>query len=259
MNRNVFEVLIERRNYDDSIVVGWRSHMFDASQYLELRHHYGREIDPRQLGAFMEEMVGRTLENFARLRVREGREMVQALLPHFEREIHLRMEQMEHEGRHRRAARYDYGAEILMRPDVFFGMDFVRASEDPKAKKKARALLVKNLDATQAAAFEKSGEFDVKAQDGKVYKIKTARSFNVVGPDGTKYCGQLADAPVEDQMLAQKLLLEHEPDKFFKNANVSPASGGTTAMEIQMRMMQQAEQIMSPEMMRQYMNQIIGT
>lgn len=32
------------------------------------------------------------------------------------------------------------------------------------------------------------------------------------------------DTPVEDQMLAQKLLLEHEPDKFFKNANVSPTA-----------------------------------
>ena len=40
-------------------------------------------------------------------------------------------------------------------------------------------------------------------------------------------------------MLAQKLLLEHEPEKFFKNANVSPGPGSnTTAAEIQARMRQ---------------------
>ncbi len=84
-----------------------------------------------------------------------------------------------------------------------------------------------NLDETQAAQFKKDGSFGMVGKDGKAYTISTARSFNVKGPDGTKYCGQLVDTPIEDQMLAQKLLLEHEPEKFFKNANKS--GGATTA------------------------------
>jgi hypothetical protein len=103
--------------------------------------------------------------------------------------------------------------------------------EDPKAKEKARQLLMRNLDDGQLKSFKKDGEFRVTAKDGKVYTIKTARSFNVTGPDGTRYCGQLADAPVEDQMLAQKLLLQSDPEAFFKNANVSPSFTGTTATE----------------------------
>ena len=107
-------------------------------------------------------------------------------------------------------------------------MDFGPPPEDPKAKKKARELLMRNLDAGQLKSFKKDGEFRVTAQGGKVYTIKTARSFNVVAEDGTKYCGQLKDTPIEDQMLAQKLLLEHEPKKFFDNANVSPSRQGSS-------------------------------
>lgn len=154
--------------------------------------------------------------------------MAAALMPHWEAQIHRFMERMEAECRHRGTDRYRmdmlYGYSA-MRP-AYFGYDLARPAEDPKAKQKARELLLRNLDDGQEKSFKKNGEFRVTAQDGNVYTIKTARSFNVVGPDGAKYCGQLVDTPIEDQMLAQKLLLEHEPDKFFKNANVSPAGGG---------------------------------
>lgn len=234
-NRDVFEVLIEHRYDRDAIVLGWHSRVFDAHQYVEVRHRWAHDVDPRRLTEFIEQLVGGTLENFARLRLHEGREIVHALMPHFEREIHLFMERAEYESRHRRT--FNYAADVRF-PEMWLDDWAAVPREDPEAKKKARALLVRNLDKEQAASFEKKGEFEVKAKDDKTYTIKTARSFNVVGPDGTKYCGQLQDAPVEDQMLAQKLLLEHEPDKFFKNANVSPATRGTTATEIQMRAME---------------------
>lgn len=90
-----------------------------------------------------------------------------------------------------------------------------------EASDKARALLLKNLDAEQKATFLDKNEFSVRAKDGNVYRITKKLSFNVHGPDGRKYCGQLVNTPVEDQMLAQKVLLENDPQKFFDNANIS--------------------------------------
>jgi len=109
----------------------------------------------------------------------------------------------------------------------------IEETEEQKAAKvKARTLLLDQLDETQRASFEKSESFDCIGKDGKAYKIEKRRSFNVTGPDGAKYCGQTPDAPLEDQMLAQKLLLEHCPDKFFKSSNKLGANGETGTIRI---------------------------
>ena len=231
-NSEAFELLVESVDYDDRTRIAFRSHAFDVHYTVDLRGTWSQNgADPRRLADYIERLVGRTLNEWFDLRVSNGREMAQALMPHWEREIHRHMERLEYEGRHRRRDHHFYEFD----PRGYMAWDLATEPEDPKAKQKARELLIRNLDAGQEKSFKKDGEFRVTAKDGKVYTIKTARSFNVVGPDGAKYCGQLRDAPVEDQMLAQKLLLEHEPDKFFKNANVSPAQGATTAAEITMR------------------------
>jgi hypothetical protein len=193
--------------------------MYDIRLGYRIREGWG---DPRPLADFMERLVGGTVRSWYECHIDpgSGREMAQALMPHWEREIHHAMERMENEGRYR-----DHMTDALMygMGPRFIYADWAAPKEDPKAKQKARELLIRNLDAGQEKSFKKDGEFRVTAKDGKAYTIKTARSFNVIGPDGAKYCGQLRDTPIEDQMLAQKLLLEHEPEKFFKNANVSPA------------------------------------
>lgn len=230
----VFEVLYERSHRDHGVTVGWRSERFRAQQFLLLRDRWMRHVcNPEELGRFIDDLVGTTLRNFHRLNLQEGEATVQALLPHFEREIILFMERLEAEGRHREFMYSNVNSP--MNWNVIGGHISGFAREDPEAKKKATALLVKNLDEKQAASFTAKREFETVGKDGKTYRITANRSFNVIGPDGTKYCGQTADTPVEDQMLAQKLLLEHEPEKFFKNANVSrPAATGTTAMEMMM-------------------------
>lgn len=202
----------------DAVRVSVFSDIYDVRLAFQLRAMWG---DPAPLAEFCDQFIGDTLRAWDRARVRDGRAMAQALMPHWEREIHMRMERMEYEDRHRgyRGLRHD-----AMYFDEFGPAPWGKP-EDPKAKQKARELLLRNLDDGQAKSFKKDGEFRVTAKDGKTYTIKTARSFNVFGPDGAKYCGQLVDTPIEDQMLAQKLLLEHDPDKFFKNANVSPAPG----------------------------------
>lgn len=224
----VFEIRCERLHYDDRTRIGWRSHTYGLSQTLDLRDAWTRELSPEPLLEHIERLVGDTLRNFHHLRVEDGRAMAESLMPHFEREIFIFMERMERQyGRHREPRRFIYDQMENIGPDQWealrYGLGGWTQKEDPKAKQKARELLIRNLDAAQEKSFKKDGEFRVTAKDGKAYTIKTASSFNVVGPDGAKYCGQLKDTPVEDQMLAQKLLLEHEPEKFFKNANVSPA------------------------------------
>ncbi len=184
----VFEVVSEHRYERDTLVVGWRSRVFNASQYLELRP--GWRGDPYRLVQFIEELVGATLEAFHRTRARSGQEMVQALLPHFERAIFDCMERIEYEAmdRPRDRVRMDmlYGYQMVRPRDMYFGWDMAAPAEDPKAKEKARQLLLRNLDAGQENSFKKDGSFRVTAKDGKVYTISTARSFNVKAEDGTK-------------------------------------------------------------------------
>lgn len=212
MRRDVFEVLIEREDFDHRTVIRWRSRLFGVNQAIALREGWGgeRRIDPRRLATFIEQLVGRTFEHWADLHVNYGPDMAAALLPVWEREIYAFMERLEYQAIERTPW---MGYDLAAFPST--------PKPDSKAQKKARALLISNLSKDQIKTFEKNGEFVVTAKDGKTYTIKTARSFNVVGPDGARYCGQLQNAPVEDQMLAQKLLLEHEPQKFLKNANVS--------------------------------------
>lgn len=226
----VCEVFGERQDYDRAMHIGWCSQMYEASWQVTIResweHNYS---DPMVVCRYIEDLVGDTIHRFHRLIDNPLRvaEMIHSLQPHFEREIHAFIERVERESIYRTAdrARAEISLVTGMRP-TYFGMDLAYEVENPKAKKKARELLLKNLDATQTASFKKSGDFKVTGKDGNAYTINDARSFNVVGPDGVKYCGQLVNTPIEDQMLAQKLLLEHDPDKFFKNANKSGGIAG---------------------------------
>lgn len=254
-NPDIFEVRLDRNLHRDSTRLSCHSRVYDVHYAVDLRATWG---DPAPLADFMERLIGGTLRawDHARVSPAGGREMAQALLPHWEREIHRVMEQLERSGRDRDRFRMDaYHNHLSIHPrEMYFGWDMASDPvEDPKAKQKARELLIRNLDAGQEKSFKKDGSFRVTAKDSKVYTIKTARSFNVVAEDGTKYCGQLADTPIEDQMLAQKLLLEHEPEKFFKNANVSPAAGTTTATEIEMRNRQYADMLISGGALRNWM------
>ena len=216
--REAFEVLVDHRYETDSWRLRWRSRLFGLDRSLEIRrewaYHIGRNGDPRILADFVEELVGRDLMNWAELGV-DGRAMAEAMTPLWDREIFRYMERLERQGRDYLAS-HDFNREYL----ADFA-PFVTTREDPEAAKKARATLLRQLDKEQKASFEKDKKFVVTGKDGKAYTITHARSFNVIAPDGTKYCGQLQDCPIEDQMLAQKLLLQTDPEKFFKSSNVS--------------------------------------
>ena len=218
-DRDVFEVRLDRNMNRDSLVVRMRSRRFEVELAYELSYRYTRDIDPRGIVDYAQQVIGAPLQAWAEAHVdnRVGCEMARALVPHWQRLIQEWMERLEYEGRQYRGRGYHF---YMQGVAPFLGS--FRPSEDPKAKEKARQLLMRNLDEGQLKSFKKDGWFYVTGADGLRYKVSTARSFNVEAPDGTAYCGQLTDTPVEDQMLAQKLLLQDNPQEFMKKSNKRP-------------------------------------
>lgn len=103
-----------------------------------------------------------------------------------------------------------------------------RQAQKAKAQQvvaKARKLLMVCLTPYQRYEFLEYGEFHVAGLDGFTYVIREQFGHNVFRiEDGDQtwiYCLVTADwgVPKFDLMLAQKLLLEREPEAFFEKAN----------------------------------------
>ena len=101
-----------------------------------------------------------------------------------------------------------------------------RAREREAARKRARSLLLSHLDDVQRHGLERHGAFCVTARSGHRYRISTsAAPFNVRDETtGFEYCLQFGfetswSIPVEDLMLAEKLLLECDEAEFLATAN----------------------------------------
>lgn len=100
-----------------------------------------------------------------------------------------------------------------------------------KAQATARHLLESLLRPDQAATLKDRNYFDLEitSRDGsrKRYRIHKGRSGNVelLGPDGVpirKYCVHPhLYVPDEDTMVAQKLMLETDEERFLKTANMT--------------------------------------
>lgn len=97
------------------------------------------------------------------------------------------------------------------------------------AKERARGLLLDNLSPEQRETFDKNGWFVVEGgKSKKRYRISgkdghVAANVEVLAGEGVSHrlCGHcdVAKAPLADQLLAQKLMLEHAEDDFIKIAN----------------------------------------
>jgi hypothetical protein len=81
------------------------------------------------------------------------------------------------------------------------------------------------LNPTQRREFELHSYFSVNVPGRGRFWIFPWRSLNVVDPGtGDCYCGvPEGRLPVYDLMLAQKLLLENDPEPFFRVANRHPS------------------------------------
>lgn len=97
--------------------------------------------------------------------------------------------------------------------------------EQEAAVVKAEVLLREHLAAPQRAEYDRLKEFLVKAQSGRTYKIKKGWSGNVEllddeGKAIIRFCIHPSEqCPDQDNMLAQKFLLETDEEAFNKIAN----------------------------------------
>jgi hypothetical protein len=95
------------------------------------------------------------------------------------------------------------------------------------ARDRARALLLSMLDQKQKEQLQRDRFFEVIARGSKRrYRIREGSHGNVKllddkGREVVSYCGQPANVPVEDSMLAQKLQIEHDEVEYLKRANAT--------------------------------------
>jgi len=89
------------------------------------------------------------------------------------------------------------------------------------AEARAMQLLVRVLRLGQLHDYLRYGYFTVDAPGWGRFQILSRSVFNVVSMEsGLAYCAAPDTlVPIPDLMLAQKLLLENDPDRFFRVAN----------------------------------------
>lgn len=98
-----------------------------------------------------------------------------------------------------------------------------------QAEGKAKALLLMCLSPEQTAEFKEHSYFTIQIEHQVrgfptgAFRVKKGSAFNVEHVEsGETFCVVSQEkVPVYDQMLTQKLLLEQEPERFFKTANRS--------------------------------------
>jgi hypothetical protein len=111
-------------------------------------------------------------------------------------------------------------ANATLPPTDWIGSDArSRASEA-----RARKLLCRTLSASQLQELQTHGCFAVEAPGRGRFYILPQTSFNVFHPQtGNLYCCTTEIfVPLSDLMVAQKLVLENDPDRFFAVANCRP-------------------------------------
>jgi hypothetical protein len=98
------------------------------------------------------------------------------------------------------------------------------AARSRASEARARSLLCRTLSASQLQELETYGYFAVEVPGRGRFCILPRTAFNVFHPQtGNLYCCNTAGfVPLSDLMLAQKLLLENDPDRFFAVANCRP-------------------------------------
>ncbi len=95
---------------------------------------------------------------------------------------------------------------------------------------RAESLLLSALNPIQAKDFRTTREFTVISKDGKrTYRITYGIAGNVIliekGKPVARYCIYPIGIPIEDVMLAQKLMLETDEESFIRIANRTPIRG----------------------------------
>lgn len=96
---------------------------------------------------------------------------------------------------------------------------------------RAEALLVEHLNDVQRAEYAAHGQFHIVGSSGRRYCIRHGRMHNVfavneAGLEVIEFCGHVGDdVHNADNLLAQKLMIEHDENRFREIANASHLSG----------------------------------
>ena len=99
----------------------------------------------------------------------------------------------------------------------------------------AEALLCEHLDEVQLQSYKELQQFLVNAPSGRVYRIRKgiAGNVDVLDKEGEllgHYCiHPVEDVPAQDNMLAQKLWIEHDEKHFRRVGNYTPVKERTAA------------------------------
>ena len=107
------------------------------------------------------------------------------------------------------------------------------AAKQAAAKAKAEALLCAHLTEEQERAWKQNRAIFVTGQSGKRFRIREGRAGNIEELDATGtviggHCVHVAEqVPDADNVLAQKLALEHHEEATLQLANSHPVTNGT--------------------------------
>lgn len=108
-----------------------------------------------------------------------------------------------------------------------------RQERERVARARAKALLFRSLTRDQQQSLEDRKYFDMNV-GGKTYRIHQGTHGNVrlvqAGQETMLYCAQPNNVPVEDAMLAQKLMLETDEQAFLRVANARVLAHGPIAV-----------------------------
>lgn len=100
-------------------------------------------------------------------------------------------------------------------------------------RKKAKRLLYSHLTDYQKRMYRKKRYFHVVSEKGRKYRICHGDTQNIYllenGKPAKRFCAHPHNVPVEDAMLAQKLMLETDEQRFLRVANESPVPYGMAA------------------------------
>jgi hypothetical protein len=123
----------------------------------------------------------------------------------------------------------EYEAELEEHRRAAAAVAAERKAEREAAVARAEELLKENLDAQQREDYETLQAFLVKAESGSTYRIHKGLAGNIdlLSEDGEvlgRYCIHIgSEYPVPDNLLAQKLWLEHDEQEFQRIGNYTPA------------------------------------
>jgi hypothetical protein len=135
-----------------------------------------------------------------------------------------------------------YASEAESRASYAMIVNRLRASYDShwrgdvaqeQAAERARGLLLRLLSPKQRASFEATHAFAATGQKtGHVYSIREERQINITcTTTGDRWCYVCPDVPICDQLVAQKLLIEGDEERFLSVASGTPWARSPSFME----------------------------